>query len=219
MRALLCAALLALLAACGGGSDDTAPHTGIASPPAPPCTPRVVTVSLRGDSTMFGMGNRVQVLMDAQFGAGAVIVTNYGVPGTHSYDAPDVVPADVVVANYGINDMRDGATTLAGFRMYLGLMDLTLVETQSPQAWDKGYYLDTFGANVPSYDEAGFVGVERTMGVPVADTYAYVKAIPNWESLTDDGVHPAAALYDMIAANVLGPAVAKQVAPLRCVAP
>lgn len=98
-----------VVVACGGGGGDEA-----ASPTQPTCIPRVVTVALQGDSTMYaidGAADRtlpwdqirsahsphieLQALMDVQFGKGMVVVSNYAVPGTIAEMAPRVV-ADVI---------------------------------------------------------------------------------------------------------------------------
>jgi acyl-CoA thioesterase-1 len=213
---ILGAVLALVLAGCGGGADAPAdPPKAPSSPPTKTCTPRVVSVALLGDSTMYGSqgsllaraahdpGAQLQADMDARFGAGAVIVTNYGVPGTYSSQAVPV-KADVVVANYGINDMP--GQNLPQFIVNMKAIGATLIETQNP--------IDV--AAFPDDVQASYAQAARGLGLPVADTFAYVKSLPNWASLLADGTHPTDALYVMIVDNVLAPAVAEQVAPLRC---
>ena len=202
------AVLIACLHGCGGGAGAN-PFVQAAS-----CTPKVVTVALLGDSTQFGYdgtdgtqaanqpGAALQRAMDAQFGAGAVVVTNYGVKGSYSGQAPSIT-ADVKVANYGINDMRMSGATVAGFSQRMSALDLTLVETQSPLV-DR------------TWPEADYVAASKALGVPVADVNAYVLSLPNWQAMVPDGIHPNNALYGLIVTNVLAPAVARQVASLRC---
>lgn len=189
--ALVIAALCASCTGCGGGSES--PRAATASCAAP------TTVALLGDSTMAGQGSRIQVLMDARFGAGKVVVTNYGVPGSRAFQAPHV-EADVVVANYGINDMNSIAPE--DFRAEMAGLGATLLETQNPTVG---------GDRAPLY-----VDIVRGLGLPVADTYAFVLARPDWQADLRDGVHPTDELYDAIASDVLGPAIAGQVAARRC---
>lgn len=210
--------LCALLAACGGGSDGSS-----AAPEAAPvaCMPRIVTVALLGDSTQYGIdgtttrpgyfgsqavhnpGAVLQTVMNAQFGPGAVIVTNYGVPGSSSIDAPKVT-ADVIVANYGVNDMN-GQVPLTQFLDRMKATGATIAETQIPTPYGDAR-------------EAGYVATTRSMGLPVADVYSYIMSLPNWQQYfpNPESVHVTDDMYKLIADNVLAPAVAKQVAPLRC---
>lgn len=208
---ILGAALALVLAGCGGGSDAPNPPTGIAG-----CTPRVVTVDLLGDSTQYGVdsgannaraihnpGVELQAQMDTRFGKGAVIVTDRGVPGSTADQAPHST-ADVIVANYGINDER--VVDINTFLVHMQVIGATLIESPNP-VWQFGPTLDMQGQYVSS---------EKTLGAPVADVFAYVSSLPDWQSHLHDGVHPDDALYVLIVDNVLAPAVAKQVAPLRC---
>lgn len=205
--ALVIAAICASCTGCGGGSDDRTQAAAVCRP---------VTVALLGDSTQLGRddapgepsfaphapGVELQADMDAVFGAGAVVVTNYAVSGTTAAQAPHVV-ADIVVANYGINDMRTGVS-VADFAAAMRATGATLIETQSPIA-DR------------TWPEASFVAAARGLGLPVADVNAYVLALPGWQAhLHDVGVHPDDALYELIVDSVLAPAVAEQVAAVGC---
>lgn len=188
---------------------------------APSCTPKTVTVALLGDSTQFGIdgattrpgyfgdqaphnpGAQLQADMDARFGAGAVVVTNYGVPGSVAPDGRSVV-ADVIVENFGANDLV-GRESQDAFRAAILALHPTLVETQMPTPYDD-----------PA--EASYVATVKGMGLPVVDANAYVRSLPNWRSYFPDqeSVHGTDELYRLITDNVLAPAVAAQVAPLRC---
>jgi lysophospholipase L1-like esterase len=233
----LCYALLGALAACGGGGSSApevvnvpppAPAATVAPPaplapapaPAPVCTPRVVTVALLGDSTQWGwdaaIGSRapnypsqaLQAAMNDQFGVDSVQVLDYSVPASEASQAP-VVKADVVVENFGINDMRFGGT-LEQYQTNLYRIGATIVETQSPIT------LLQWQASEQQY-VAGAKQVAAQTGAAVADVNTYVRALPNWEQyLAADGIHPNSALYGLIVSNVLVPSVANQVAPLRC---
>lgn len=216
LAVLACAAL----AACGGGAASPLQPTQIASAPVSSCTPRVVSVALLGDSTMVGMdgaspgnqsvaphnpGVELQADMDARFGAGAVVVTDYGVAGSTALQA-NPVKADVVVANYGINDMRTYGESIADYTAAMRAVGATLIETQNP----------IVGGS--TWNEDDFVAAAKGLGLPVADTHTYVLGLSDWQSyLGPIGIHPDDALYVLIVDNVLAPAVAAQVAPLRCV--
>lgn len=223
MRHSLAILIVGTLTACGGGeAPDSRPDPAYpiqASAPASTCTPRVVTVALPGDSTQFGVdgntggpalhnpGAELQTMMDLEFGVGAVVVTDVGVPGTVAAQVPQV-HADVVVVNYGINDMREPGQTPEKFAIELGRSGATLIETQLP-------IVDR------TWPEAAYVGAAKGVGLPVADVNAYVLSLPNWQSHYPDtaagaGVHPDDSLYELVVDNVLAPAVAAQVAPLRC---
>jgi len=224
IRFLTIVFLASVLSACGGGGESPNAEPTQASAAAPiaapahVCVPRVVSVALLGDSTMYGSmfvqgvgyvqathnpGVQLQAAMDAQFGPGAVVVTNYGVPGSTATQANPIV-AHVVVANYGINDAARGESGEV-FTAAMKAIGVTLIETQNPQAGDLGNSM-----------AAPFVAIERSLGLPVADTFAYVQTLQNWKTMEPDGIHPTDELYQLIVANVLAPAVAKQVAPLRC---
>ena len=68
-----------------------------------------------------------------------------------------------------------------------------------------------FGAKQGEY-----VAAARALGLPVAETYGYVRTLPGWQAMEPDHIHPNDALYEKIVTNVLAPAVAAQVTPLRC---
>jgi hypothetical protein len=210
MRYLI-AALTLTLAACGGGGSS-APEP--AQQPQAACTPRVVTVALLGDSTQYGWdgetqaqapnnpGYVLQQAMDKRFGAGAVVVTNYGVSGSRAAEAPRV-QADVVVANYGINDLRLHGD-LTEYLRSMKATGATIIETMNP------VWLD------PALPEAEWVQAAKGLGLPVADVNAYVRSLPNWQQYVPDKAHPTNQLYGMIVQNVLAPSVAQQVQPFRC---
>lgn len=205
-------AALAALTACGGAGSDPFDQA-----PAASCTPRVVSVALLGDSTQYGIdgwaGHRVQTdpgkllqaAMNARFGKGVVVVTNYGVPGQRATQAQRV-EADVIVENYGINDAGPFGEPVEAYVAALDTLGATLIETQSPVTRE----------SQPLELQARYAGAAAALG-PVADVFGYVTALPDWQSyIGPDGVHPGQELYRLIVRDVMAPAVAQQVAPLRC---
>lgn len=230
-KMILAALFAACVAGCGGGSDappqPTTPPASAPTPapvPAPPaCIPKQVTIAIIGDSTNFAIDGaadlsqgwnaakaahspdvELQAVMDAQFGVGAVVVTGYAVPGSYAEIAPHI-QADIVEENYGINDMN-GGFPLNVYAADIKATGATIVATQYPTV-----YADP--------REQGYVDTVRGLGLPVVDSYAYIKSLPNWQSYypNPNSAHITDELTKMIVDNVMAPVVAKQVAPLRCV--
>jgi hypothetical protein len=83
----------------------------------------------------------------------------------------------------------------------------TLVVTQNPIA------------DQTDYDEAAYVAVAKGLGAPIADVNSFVHGLPDWQSLLADGIHPAQWLSENLIHRVVAPAVARQVAVLRCIDP
>lgn len=213
------AAAAAVLTACGGGGGDS---TVPAKPAEPACTARVVSVALVGDSTMYAIDGaadatlpwpqirtkhspdvELQTLMDARFGKGMVTITNYAVPGSFAEMAPKVT-ADIVVVNYGINDMN-GGFPLKVYADYIRGTGATIVQTQYPTT-----YADA--------RELGYVETMRGLGIPVADAYAYIRSLPNWQSYYPNplSAHVTDELTKKVVDNVLAPLVTQQVEAKRC---
>lgn len=231
---ILAALFASTLAACGGGSDapppPVTPPASVPVPapaPAPACIPKQVTVAILGDSTNYAIDGTVdlttikwwdpraqakhsppielQALMDAQFGPGNVVVTDYAVPGSYAEIAPQGIVADVIVENFEIND-KNGGFPLSVYAADILKLHPTIVETGIPAA-------------LGDPREDGYNDTVRGLGLPVADVDRYVKSLPNWQSYYPNtaSAHVTDELYKMITDNVLAPVVVKQVAPLRCV--
>lgn len=210
----LALSLSVILSACGGGGDSS-PSEPLYAQASKACT--VVTVALLGDSTQWGADGLasdkvpsnpavvLQAEMNARFGIGGVVVTSYAVGGTTSAQAPTVA-ADIVVANYGINDAAPWGESIDAYKANLEAMPATLFETPNPTPgypWNIGEYAQTMRD----------VAASRSM--PVADVYTYVKNLPSYEGYFADGIHPSNELYPMIVKNVLAPAVATLVQQTR----
>jgi lysophospholipase L1-like esterase len=217
---ILGAVLALVLAGCGGGGGD-APT---AAPPAHPvagCTPKVVTVQLAGDSTQFGFdgatrttalqtpGMVLQSILDARFGAGAVVVQDIGMSGTTSADlAPGALTADITVVNFGINDAV--SMPIETYKALLRGLHPTVFETPSP----------TYRDIRPLAGTMAFAQAMREVaaetGTPVADVTPYVMDRPNWQAEVADEIHPDNALYAAIVTNVLAPTLEPMISKLRC---
>ena len=189
------------------------------------CIPKTVTIQLFGDSTQAGydgMTKRriaispamlLQAHLDRLFGTEAVRVMARGANNTTSgqllrgEDGVNLpwdraATADIIVVNHGINDQRTGVP-LHEFKANLQALAPTVFQTPNP---------------TPALPTAGYAAAVREVarGKPLADVDAYVRSLPDWQRLLPDGLHPSEALYGMISANVLLPAVLPLVERLRC---
>lgn len=161
--------------------------------------------------------NAVTYLQDelrARYGD-RVQVTNYGVGGTTATQLRDgtggrrtgpttglpwqerlaVSPAQIVLINYGINEVMRNQTPEQFYTA-----ETTLVKTA--RALGKQPVLQT--AN-PMPDNrlnarlAAMVAMTRRVAVeqqvPLVDQFAYVSSLPDWKTLMSDGAHPKPELY------------------------
>jgi hypothetical protein len=190
--------------------DPSAPSDPWVNPnPIPNCTPKPVMIALQGDTIMTDYFNtgRLQALMDAQYGPGSTSVLNYALGGNDS-GSYLYITGDIVVANFGVWDMMD-RIPVAQYLHNMTAIAPTLVVLQTP--------VDT-RQNV---DPVPFMDAAKSLGVPVADAYSYVNSLITDQTplntLLSDGRHPTADVDKLIIENVIAPAVAKQVAPMRCV--
>jgi lysophospholipase L1-like esterase len=203
-----------VLGGCGGGGD------------AAPC-PQTVRVQLFGDSTMWGTDGatgqqalhppaaRLQVEMDARFGAGKVSVSSRAKGGTTARQLvegtdgvnqpwPGSVNAEIVVINHGINDMQAHETQ----GEYLGWLTKLAANTagatlvfETPnkvKSWDVGPYADTMRQFAAS------------QGLTLADTYTITDT-----SMLGDWAHPTDLSYAFIVSQSLAPAVSAAITQ-RC---
>lgn len=196
--------------------------------PAPACVPlSVVHVAVGGDSTNYAIDGSVdlttmnwwdpraraahspeielQAIMDAQFGPGVVEVKNYAVPGsTAAMWADQANDAEVKLENWGIND-KQGGYPLNVYAANILAWKPTIVATQYPAA-------------LGDPREDGYVATVRGLGLPVADSYAYIKSLPNWQSYYPNPAsgHVTDELTKMIVDNVQAPLVTAQVKKLLC---
>jgi lysophospholipase L1-like esterase len=176
-----------------------------------------VRIQLFGDSTQFGYDGRtdkqtahppaavLQSLMDARFGAGAVIVTERAVPGSASAQLlagtdgrnrpwPREVDADIVVVNHALNDAYT-KVPLAKYAEQLRRLHPTVYETPNPV---------TVGWPSPKYARV-MRQVAAEQHAPVADVETWMRAQPHWRRHLTDGLHPDDATYGEIARQVLMP--------------
>lgn len=209
---LLCAAVTA----CGGGQGPATVNA--ATTKAVSTTSATTIIDAEGDSTMYGLQMvngqfvqsahpvpvLVQARLQAQFGPG-ITVNNNGAPGANSndelqgnvhYSTPlqarlAVSHAQVVLENFGINDAYLPA---AQYRSnLLAFIDLVrasgkLPVLEEPNPVCSGH--EALDERVAILDE---VAAEKS--VPLVKQYAYIKALPNWQGLLTDCVHPRDELY------------------------
>jgi lysophospholipase L1-like esterase len=212
--------VLALLAGCGGGgepqpvvSTQTAIHLQTAT-----------VIDAEGDSTMYGLetvnGQFVQsaspppVLVQARlrelFGAG-ITVNGHGSPGanlrvelagTDNYSTPlqarlAVSRAQIVIENFGINDAYLPAEEYRG--NLVRFVDTVraggkLPVLEEPNPVCVGH--ETLDELVAILNQ-----VAREKAVPLVKQYDAIKALPNWQALLTDCVHPGDELYAFKAAR------------------
>lgn len=172
--------------------------------------------------------------LQARFGVG-VMVTNEGVSGTsggqllqgidgrHQPWAAQMAQsrAQIVEINHGINDAAIGQETLVDYKWTLE--ELVIIARNYGKAVvlvEPNPRCDNVG-NPPGgiYPNGSakldtFIPVMRAvaqeLNVPIVSNYDYIKSLPDWCSMEPDGVHPNAALYQIVAdreAAVIGPIV------------
>jgi lysophospholipase L1-like esterase len=198
-----------------------------------------VRIGLYGDSTQYGETEDqqggphwraantpesvLQAAMDAEFGAGSVIVTTHAIPGSTLADLlagtgndefgvfnawpSDVGADDIELENFGINDWSRGITPeqfAAELAQLHALHPHGLVfETPLPAFGD-----DRFA---PTVRDAA-----KALGVPLIDVNAWFHASPTIGQFVHDGIHPDSAGYALVTQGAVAPAVASMVRPLRC---
>jgi lysophospholipase L1-like esterase len=213
------AAMLTLLAACGGGGEPPASSVQTASR-----LQDAIVIDAEGDSTMFGLetvnGQFVQaslpppVLVQARlrelFGP-AVTVNGYGSPGanlrfelrgTDNYATPlrerlALSRAQIVIENFGINDAYLPAEEYrSNLREFVDAVrasgKLPVIEEPNPVC--TGH--ENLDQLVGILNE-----VAREKTVPLVKQYDAIKALPNWQAMVPDCVHPGDALYAFKAAR------------------
>lgn len=217
-----------LLSACGGGGGGGADGMSAsgAAIVTPVCVPAALPVEVHayGDSTMTGIVVRpdrsyylaargpvaaLQALFDARFGAGVALVVqeSFGGATTRGQLALGAGPLrGISIENFGVNDSL--LLSVAEFKANLRALDADVYQTPIPT--DAAHW---YGKPV-SYEQ--FVQAVRDVAAekakPVVDMHAFIAAIPDWQWLTSDGLHPGEELYGRMALpmyEVLAPLVAK----------
>lgn len=231
--------LAALMSGCGGGgSAVSSPVVSPIQPTVPACIPlSPVKIQLFGDSTMWGYlasggGVRaaiypevaLQRLMDAEFGQGAVKVTTRAVSGTmasqlvagtdgHNAAWPKPVDANIVVINYGINELRHGVP-VATYRA--SLESLSVVPASVQVVFQTPFPMFDSAAPNQSYADA-MRDVATARSLPLIDAMPYLLALPSWRTqYATDGFHATAAGYELVATNLQYPLLSRLVKPLLC---
>jgi lysophospholipase L1-like esterase len=205
--------MLALLAACSGGTEQPAATTQAASR-----LQSAIVIDAEGDSTMFGLetvnGQFVQaatpppVLVQARlrelFGP-AVTVNAYGSPGanlrfelkgTDNYTTTlrerlALSRAQIVIENFGINDAY---LPVEEYRSNLREFVDTVRASGKLPVLEEPNPVCTGHENLDQL--VGVLNeVAREKAVPLVKQYDAIKALPNWQAMTPDCVHPGDALY------------------------
>jgi acyl-CoA thioesterase-1 len=216
------AGALLLAAACGPASADGPPSMPRASEPPRAATSAQVVIEAYGDSTTLGIScseghcfprpqNAVAYLQDAlhaSFGE-RVSVVNLGVGGTMAYQLRDgsgrgIPPwaqrlaasnAQIVTINYGINEVMHNQTPEQFYEAETALVKTALalgkqpvLQTSNPMP--DGRLNARLGAMVAMTRR-----VAAEQHVPLVDQYAYIGALPGWQTMMSDGAHPKPELY------------------------
>ena len=210
---IISALLVCVLTACGGGGSSPEP-----------CKPVAAIVEISGDSIAHGTG-----ATDAAFTppgllkAAGFTVIDSALPGSTSADRisgdvirgqgtrfqplPQGIVGNVYLTEWGVNDALYGLSVdsfKANIRRIAAIPGAVLM-TPTPMA----------GGDDSAYAQA-VRDVGKELGVQVIDVQAYVLNLPNWKVLLVDGVHPSDALYRMIYANLVIPAVRAKVNQMEC---
>lgn len=219
------AAVLALLAGCGGGSSQQSPTAAAqaasfapASAPAAPVIAADIVIDAEGDSTMYGLqtvnGQFVQsahpvpvlvqdqlrawfgpnVTVDANGSSGANL--NFELQGTNNYSTPlssrlAASRARIVIENFGINDAYLPVETYrANLIQFVDTVRASgkLPVLEEPNPVCVGH--ETLDQMVAILGQ-----VAQDKAVPLVKQYDAIKALPGWQSMLTDCVHPNDALY------------------------
>ncbi|CAJ0737787.1 hypothetical protein R16034_00847 [Ralstonia edaphis] len=209
---LIAGAVLALAAlslqGCGGGGDgaDSA-ATSAAAAPSP--KPAPVLIEEYGDSTTYGNGLSTSepAVLQALLGDVA-IVSNQGRGGWDSgmfYNLPwSKTMADskarVVTINVGMNDAYPShAISVDQYGQFLtALVQTARGAGKTVVLYEPNPSCDPLRVDLPKY-VAKLNAVAADQDVPVVHHYSVISAMPDWQKLIPDCVHPSPALYAQIA--------------------
>ncbi|WP_260436110.1 GDSL-type esterase/lipase family protein [Burkholderia sp. Bp9143] len=168
----------------------------------------------------------LQNALRAKFGP-TVTVENHGIGGADIksavyglapfYSLPlakrlSTQPAQIVLANYGINDSRPGNVSESDYRAALEkFVDDVRAAGETPLLEEPNPTCDVKHKNLGAY-VAIMRDVATSKGVTLIAQYDYIRSLPNWKSMLTDCVHPKDELYAVKAqreSQVLEPMVAK----------
>lgn len=216
MKTIIAVLAMALtLSACGGGGGG-----GVSPVAAVTKVIKPVIIDAEGDSTIYGYEfvngayiqtpNNAPVLLQAalraKLGSG-ITVENKGVgggtasgsvAGTGVYTVLfatrlAVDPSQIVLSNYALNDMI-GRTQDQYAGDLAAWVQVVRAAGKTPVLEEPNPGCTANQANLDAY-----VGTLRTVaqqqGVLLISQYDAIKALPNWQSMLTDCVHPGDALY------------------------
>jgi len=232
--------VIACSACGGGGGGSTAPAPVVAKAPNSVLIAEYGDSTTAGWQVNNGVGANtsasepveLQSYLQAQFGT-TVTVSNQGVGGTEAsqllngtdgthgawFNEIAASKAQIVTFNFSLNDaffsvtQRDG-TINESVDQYKGYM-VALIEG----AKSAGKKVVVYTPNptceavrvpiLPQYVDA-LKAVAASENVPIVDNYGIISAMPNWQAMLSDCLHPNDALYAIKAKNeadVLAPIV------------
>lgn len=210
MKTLIAISTALTLAACGGGSSSS-PISSASAAPAPqaaqascPVPPVITSITFMGDSTAFGIGAPANLSEAAAVQQLTQITTiNKGVSGstaaqaltgTLSYTttlAQQLVndPSQIVVMNWTINDSH--TVDLNTFNQNLFDLVATVRAAGKIPVFEEANpgSIAGYDTALPPY-VAAMDAAAATLHVPLIKQYGAFLAIPGWQSLLADGLHP-----------------------------
>lgn len=215
---------------CGGGGGSSPAEQATA---APATTKKIVTINAEGDSTYYGTqvinGETLRTaanppaLLQQKFGTAATVINNakggadvtqalFGLAPRYTDTMTTRIASDgaqIVLSNFAINDsirlaQEDYRNGLVSWINSVRTMGRTpVLEEPNP----------TCAPNITRLDEYVTIlrDVAAQQNVTLIAQYDYIKALPNWQGMLSDCIHPLDALYAVKAQreyDVLAPIVA-----------
>lgn len=209
------AVLAFALAACGGGGGESPSPVAAVEQPAPAPVAKPVRIEMYGDSTTVGwdfegkgepyslqalVPKNVTVVNEGVNGMSAVNLLN-GTAGKHLPWVQQIAnsQADIVTINFGMNDVI--TTPLTDYDVYMRkLVDIALqagkkvlLQQPNPTCAPPRMALVNY---VRVVDQ-----IAQDKGVPIVRQFDLLSAMPNWQSLMTDCIHPDKDKYPIKAYN------------------
>ncbi len=187
---------------------------------ANPSDPQLLQADLQA-----ALGNGFQIVATNNGVSGATLCMRMNGTGLYTTKLADDLKADgaqIVLENFGMNDANpavSGSETPTEFQQCLeAFVDtvraagkIPVIEEPNPvSSVVTAAWLQSFNnTQLPNYI-AVIDSVTQEKGVALVQQFAYIQSLPNWESLSSDGVHPSQALYAIKAqreADIIAPII------------